>query len=116
MTVNFDVNHSFAGQHELRLNMQWIAIKALHQRSFRLVDADLDELATAADEDFTVSNFALQLRYKYQISPLSNFFLVYGRGGDRRNDENRDSLAELWTQGRHNHDANQVVAKLRWAI
>ena len=31
--------------------------------------------------DFSVSNFGFQIRYRYELAPLSYLYVVYGRGG-----------------------------------
>ena len=39
---------------------------------------------------FTVNNLGLQMRYRYEIGPLSELFLVYARGGfDLLDDDDR---------------------------
>ena len=32
-------------------------------------------------DDFNVSNLGLQIRYRYELAPLSYLYVVYGRGG-----------------------------------
>src|SRR5690606_17623181 len=36
-------------------------------------------------EDFSVRNLAFQIRYRYELAPLSHLYIVYGRGGFDRN-------------------------------
>jgi hypothetical protein len=32
-------------------------------------------------EDFSVRNLGFQIRYRYELAPLSYLYVVYGRGG-----------------------------------
>ena len=68
-------------RHELRLKLQAIGLDAELQQAYR-VDAAGNSIPT--DEpvsDFSVSNLGLQIRYRYELAPLSYLYVVYGRGG-----------------------------------
>ena len=46
---------------------------------------------------FTVNNLGFQLRYRYEIGPLSELFVVYGRGGfDLMEGDERDVATRLF--------------------
>lgn len=38
-------------------------------------------------DDFVISRLTFQARYRWEIAPLSNLFLVYTRGSDLPSDE-----------------------------
>jgi hypothetical protein len=68
-------------RHELRLKLQAIGLDAQLRQAYR-VDAAGNSIPT--DEpvsDFSVSTLALQIRYRYELAPLSYIYVVYGRGG-----------------------------------
>jgi hypothetical protein len=96
--------------------LQWIGIRAEPRRAYR---ADSDgRLLQSSDmlRPFTVNNFGLQIRYRYEIAPMSELFVVYGRGGfDMRDDDERNvpSLLGAITDVR---DAEQVLIKLRYRL
>ena len=73
------------------MKWQWIGVDAQPRQAYRtdpagnLLETD-DPIAP-----FTVSNLGLQIRYRYEIGPQSELFLVYGRGGfDLLMDDERD--------------------------
>jgi hypothetical protein len=39
------------------------------------------EIDGRVDEDFNVQNLGVQLRYRYEVAPLSYLYVVYGLGG-----------------------------------
>lgn len=105
-----------SARHELRMKLQWIGISAEPRHAYR---AEPDgRLLQTSDmlRPFSVNNFGLQIRYRYEIAPMSELFIVYSRGGfDMVTDDERDvpSLLGSITDVR---DAEQVLIKLRYRL
>jgi hypothetical protein len=73
-------------RHELRVKLQAIAIGARIKQAYRVAP---DGEAVASDDaidDFSVRNLGFQIRYRYEIGPLSYLYVVYGRGGFEQDD------------------------------
>jgi hypothetical protein len=103
-----------APHHEVRAKLQWLGIDAENGRGLRrAADGQLRASGEALD-DFTVSNLGLQLRYRWEFRPQSDFFVVYGRGGFIEETGSADDLLDLVTDARRLRDADQVVVKLRY--
>ena len=72
---------------QLRFSLQWIGIVA-EENEFWQVPATPGRLLprTKLDpsyaDDFTVSQMTSQLRYRWEIAPLSDLFIVYTRGSN----------------------------------
>src|SRR5690606_9389931 len=69
---------------ELRVKLQAIALDADLRQAYR-IGAWGD--AVASDDpvdDFNVRNLGFQIRYRYEVAPLSYLYVVYGRGGYRQ--------------------------------
>ena len=65
---------------------------------------------------FTVNNLGLQVRYRYEIGPLSELFLVYARGGfNLLNDDDR-SVGDLFGDMSDVRDADQFLIKVRYRL
>jgi hypothetical protein len=74
-------NWVLTNSQELRLKLQAIAVNADLRHGYR-VDPTGNALPTDEPvEDFSVRNLALQIRYRYELAPLSYLYVVYGRGG-----------------------------------
>ncbi|HEY7641561.1 MAG TPA: DUF5916 domain-containing protein [Steroidobacteraceae bacterium] len=74
-------NWIMTGRHELRMKLQAIGLDSKLRQAYRV---DLAGRAIPTDEpvdDFSVRTLALQIRYRYEIAPLSYLYVVYGRGG-----------------------------------
>ena len=115
-TLKLNLNHNFTRSQELRFNVQWVGVKAEYNEGYILSNRKLISTTEATDADFTRSQFGLQLRYKYQITPLSQLFVVYSRGGADGCDDCDKSIEDVFNEGIANHDANQFYVKLRWNI
>ena len=70
--------------------------------------------ASGPSDDFALSDMVFQARYRLELAPLSDLFLVYTRVADRTRritDARFDDLAsDAWTQP----FANEFVLKLRY--
>ena len=63
---------------------------------------------------FSQAELGLQLRYRYEIAPLSDLFVVYSRGGNAARDDAEEDLASLWSEAIDNPTADQFIVKLRY--
>jgi hypothetical protein len=109
----FDTNWYPSPKSEFRLRLQWAAVKARGGQAYDIgPDGALTPAAGVAD-DFSLSDIALQVRYRYEFKPLSELFVVYSFGGSALADEAKP-FGELWTAGVDNPTAQQFVVKLAW--
>ena len=99
-------------RHELRAKLQWFAIDAHDGKAYR-VNPRGRLVSDGVAEDFSINNFGLQLRYRYEIAPQSELYLVYSRGGYEERDR-RDESADLFVDALSLRDADQFLAKLRY--
>ncbi|MFL6576599.1 MAG: DUF5916 domain-containing protein [Povalibacter sp.] len=80
---HFDAGFSWivSNRQELRLKLQAIGVTGRLNQGYRV---DTNGHAIETDEpidDFSVSNLGFQIRYRYELAPLSYIYVVYGRGG-----------------------------------
>jgi hypothetical protein len=84
-------NWLISSKHELRLKLQAIGLNADAKQGYR-IDATGNPLETSEPiEDISIRNLGVQLRYRYEIAPLSYLYVVYGRGGYHQDAVSRDS-------------------------
>ena len=88
-------NWTLTSRHELRLKLQAIGLDADLRQGYR-VDPAGNAIDTAEPiDDFTVRTLGVQLRYRFEMAPLSYLYVVYGRGGFRNEPETDDSTGLL---------------------
>ena len=98
---------------ELRIKLQAIGMDA---RATGTVDVLGDGGTVASSEpatDFSLRNLGFQVRYRYMLAPLSDLYVVYGRGGymlDELSVEPHDQLADAFRL----RDDEQLLVKLAY--
>lgn len=65
---------------------------------------------------FTVNSLGLQVRYRYEIGPLSEIFLVYGRGGFDVFQDDERGVTSLFRDMPRVRDADQFLVKVRYRL
>jgi len=113
---SIDLNWFLAYNHQFRLSVQWVGVRANEDGFFAIPDGDGDLVPTARtlpDHDFTVSMVTAQLRYRWEIAPLTDFFLVYNRGNSLTNQID-STFDDLFSDVFDEPIINSFVAKIRW--
>ena len=82
------------------MKLEAIAISARAHDAWRFDAAGHAVAASDTVEDFQVRNLGFQVRYRYELAPLSYLYVVYARGGyeqlagtDGTDDALRDSFS-----------------------
>ena len=100
-----EMNYFLNAWQQLRLTLQWTALKAFEDRFWQVDSQNLDFLQSVAKPDddsdnFTISRLTFQARYRWEIAPLSDLFVVYTRGSNLPTDSFetfQDLLVQSWT-------------------
>lgn len=115
----FEVDYFLSAKQQFRLILQWIGVKAKEKQRWQVPIRDgaleIETTATENNRDFTISNLSFQARYRWEIAPLSDLFVVYTRGSDLPNRPG-DSFSELLSDGWTKRGADSLVVKLRYRL
>lgn len=113
------VDFFITARQQLRLTLQWAGVKARAVDYYRtrlthgeLLDRSLEP--DASDEDFSLSRLTAQLRYRWEIGPLSDLFVVYTRGNHFTYEDADHGFGTLWTDSLRDPVADFLVVKLRY--
>jgi hypothetical protein len=110
---NAGFNWTLGSRQELRLKLQAIGLNARVGQGYRI---DAAGNAVASDDpldDFSVRSFGVQIRYRYELAPLSYLYIVYGRGGYEQ-DAFSDAAARLVHDSFRLRDDEQLLVKLSY--
>lgn len=115
-----EMDFFLSARQQFRITAQWAGIKAKEQERFSVPIGDgslLNDLRApgAAARDFTISRVTFQARYRWELAPLSDLFVVYTRGSDTPSmagSEFRELLSEAWTDAL----IDVFVIKLRYRL
>jgi hypothetical protein len=100
--------------HELRVRAQWITIDAEAEQSYGIGDRGRLVPDENPLEDFAALNFGIQFRYRYEIKPMSDLYLVYSRGGMDHIENPEEDTLELLRDSTSLRAADQILLKLSY--
>jgi len=103
-----------AERHEIRLRAQLLVINADAEQAYRIGPDSRLVPGNDIINDFAAVNFGLQFRYKYEIGPLSEIYLVYSRGGLDHIDNPEEATLGLFKTTSSLRNSDQILAKLRY--
>lgn len=103
---NMEFNYFIGPRQQIRFTMQYNGLKAFEDRFWQANSGSVEFLApvdkpNATSDNFTVSRMTFQARYRWEIAPLSDLFLVYTRGNNLPRDtfdNYADLFAQTWNQ------------------
>lgn len=99
---------------EVRVKFQWVAVSADALSGYDLDNSGRLRPSDEPVSDFSVSDSALQIRYRYELAPLSDIYLVYGRGGLFAADDSEAGPERLFRESWSNKYAETFLAKIRY--
>lgn len=98
---------------ELRVKLETIALDARLRQAWRVGPGGEPLPTNDPVPDFSLSNLGFQVRYRYELAPLSDLYVVYSRGGLGLDDQTR-SLADLLGDALSLDDDEQLLIKLSY--
>ena len=112
-TVSIDLNWFNGNKHEIRLKSQFVALKASNPKS--LVSNNKGYLFRSDDslQSFTQGVASFQIRYKYELAPLSYLYLVYSRGGESFDEDSNFSKSDIFNKPWNNPSDEVYSIKFR---
>jgi hypothetical protein len=111
--LNAGLDWTIGNKQELRVKLQAIALDANVRQTY-LVDGAGNAIVSADKvDDFSVKNLGFQIRYRYELAPLSYLYVVYGRGGYRQDAYSEDT-GELLSDSFDLRDDEQLLVKLSY--
>jgi hypothetical protein len=106
-----------AKQH-FRASLQWVGIKASEEEYF-LIPTDAGHLIPVANRpinapnNFPISTVNFQLRYRWEIAPMSDLFVVYTKNSNQRGLPPA-AFTNMFNDAFENPISEQLVVKLRY--
>lgn len=114
------MDYFISANQQLRFSLQWTGIVA-EENEFWRVPTTPGRLTRRTKEnpgntdDFSVSQMTSQLRYRWEIAPLSDLFIVYTRGSNLPNRHN-DDFGTLFKEAFNQPVIETFTIKLRYRL
>jgi hypothetical protein len=115
LQLNGGVQWTISAKQELRVKLETIALDARLRQAWE-VQPDGTPLASQQHPevtDFSLRNLGFQIRYRYELAPLSNLYVAYVRGGIGFNDFSQE-VGPLLGDSFSLHDSEQLLVKLSY--
>ncbi len=92
---SLSMDYFISAKQQLSLKLQWVGINADESEYWTVPEAaggliPRYKMIEDPKDDFTVSQMTVQLRYRWEIAPLSDLFIVYTRGANLPNQGDQD--------------------------
>jgi hypothetical protein len=114
VTGTLSANWFPAERHEFRLKAQWATVSAEAGQSYFIGNQGRLIRDDQPMDDFASINFGLQFRYRYEIGPLSDIYVVYVRGGaEYMTDPEKDTIGLLGDSTKL-RNSDQILIKVRY--
>jgi hypothetical protein len=110
---NAGFNWTINNRQELRLKLQAIAIDAREKTAYRIAPNGTPLVSAEPVDDFSVRNLGFQIRYRYELGPLSYVYVVYGRGGFDQEDH-PESSGRLLSDSFRLRNEEQLLVKVSY--
>ena len=121
--VKYRLEYFLNARHQLSANLQWVGIRADEDRFFLIPNRVSDLIPTSKppgpSDDFSLSDLVLQIRYRWELAPLSDLFVVYTRGANQTitsaaQPTDPTGFDDLFDAAWQEPLLNQLVVKLRY--
>ena len=110
--IEFSLNYQLDDFQEVRLKFETVIGKANGIANY-LVMPDGSAQYQDKSDDFSFSESAFQLRYKYALSKLTAFYLSYSFAGEYEDDVGKFGKRNLYKQAIDSKNAHNLFAKIR---
>jgi len=109
-------DYFLSAKQQLRFSVQWVGVRAKEDKFYLVPGNPGDLIRTAKPEgptdSFSLSQMTLQLRYRWEIAPLSDLFLVYTRLVDEGSA--LKSFSDTFSDGYDDPLGDFLVLKIRY--
>ncbi|MBT5602070.1 MAG: hypothetical protein HOJ61_07510 [Gammaproteobacteria bacterium] len=112
------LEYFISAKQQLKFVLQWVGIKARGKDYYQIPEMTGDLISVAkpdaANHDFSVSQVSMQARYRWEIAPLSDLYLVYTRQSDMAGLLDDEDFSEIFKRSYRQPVTDALVLKLRY--
>ncbi len=115
---NLTAEYFLSAKQQFKVSVQWVGIEA-EEDAFYLIPATPGDLIptikpAGPSDSFAISDLVFQARYRWEIAPLSDLYIVYVRASDITRSLQQDNFSDLLDRAWAEPMADQLVVKVRY--
>jgi hypothetical protein len=107
------LNWTIGDKQELRVKLQALGLDAPLRQSWRAAPDGTPVPTNDLVDDFSLRQMGFQIRYRRELAPLSDLYVVYGRGGSVFNEFSDDAFT-LLDKSFALRDSEQLLVKISY--
>ena len=115
---NLNVEYFLSAKQQFKISVQWVGIRAEEDGFYLSPAVSGDLIATTKpagpSDSFSISDMVFQARYRWEIAPLSDLFIVYSRTSDLSQALRQDNFDDLLDNAWQEPVGDQFVMKIRY--
>jgi hypothetical protein len=115
---NLNVEYFLSAKQQFKISVQWVGIRAEEDGFYLSPAISGDLIATTKpagpSDSFSISDMVFQARYRWEIAPLSDLFIVYSRTSDLSQALRQDNFDDLLDNAWQEPVGDQFVMKIRY--
>ena len=118
MDVIYEYGLFFAAKQQLTATLQWVGVRAVEDETWK-VSSTPSALVQAAKpvrhtDSIGRSQVTFQVRYRWEIAPLSDLFIVYIRGANKRLILSDNTFSDVFQTGWADPFTDAFIVKSRY--
>ena len=113
VSINAGLNWTVGSKQELRVKLQAIGVKGRLDQGYRVEPGGRAVESSDPIDDIDVRTLGFQIRYRYELAPLSYIYVVYGRGGFDQ-EPTEQGASRLFTDTFRLRDDEQLLVKVSY--
>ena len=113
LQLNGGMQWTISSRQDVRVKLETIALDARLRQAWRVAPDGTPVASNDPVSDFSLRNLGFQIRYRYELAPLSNLYIAYVRGGFGLNQFSQD-VTPLLADSFSLHDSEQLLVKLSY--
>ena len=115
---NITAEYFLSAKQQFKVSVQWVGIEARERGFYRIPTLPGRLIPVTKPDDisdsFAISDIVFQARYRWEIAPLSDLFIVYVKASDIARPLGQDNYSDLLDRAWAEPIADQLVMKLRY--
>ena len=115
---NITAEYFLSAKQQFKISVQWIGIEANEDAFYLIPETPGNLIPTVkpegASDSFAISDIVFQARYRWEIAPLSDLYIVYVKASDIARPLGQDNFSDLLDRAWADPIADQLVVKIRY--
>ncbi len=113
LSTTLNLSAQFGERHQLSVKLESVLLEARGRQGYTALSQGALVRNGETVASFELSEFAFQARYRYELGPLSEIFLVYSRGGEFEEEGVGKGFQDTFSRSVRNPSVERLLFKIK---